>query len=139
LQAAQRYGRNLSADQLAELLEKEEALPGAAPAKTMRQAVVQIVLADISMSLDNVLAVAGAAAQHTWVLVVGLLLSVALMGIAASFIAGLMKRWPWIAYIGLAIILWVSLGMIYHGTHEVVDQMNDDDGASLAVAAPAAA
>src|SRR4051812_40422421 len=112
LQAAKRYGRKLSADELRELEDKEEALPGSPPAKTMRQAITQIVLADVSMSLDNVLAVAGAAAQHYWVLVVGLLLSVALMGVAAGFVAGMMKRWPWIAYIGLVIILWVSLGMI---------------------------
>lgn len=137
LQTAKRYGRKLSADELRELAEKEEALPGAAPAKTMRQAVTQIVLADVSMSLDNVLAVAGAAAQHTWVLFVGLLLSVALMGIAAGFIAGLLKRWPWIAFLGLGIILWVSLSMIYRGTHEVMDEM-DDDGASLPIMAPAA-
>jgi YjbE family integral membrane protein len=139
LEAARRYGRKLSADEVRELEDKEEALPGAAPAKTMRQAVTQIVLADVSMSLDNVLAVAGAAAQHTWVLVIGLLLSVALMGIAAGFIANLLKRWPWIAYLGLGIILWVSLSMIYRGTHEVMDEMNDDDGASLSVAVPAAA
>jgi YjbE family integral membrane protein len=136
LQAMKRYGRKLSADEVRELEEKEEALPGAAPAKTVRQAVTQIVLADISMSLDNVLAVAGAAAQHTWVLVVGLLLSVALMGVAAGFVAGMMKRWPWIAYIGLVIILWVALGMIYRGTHQVVDKMND--ATALPIAAPAA-
>src|SRR5689334_6886435 len=138
LQAAKRYGHKLSADELRELEEKEEALPGAPPAKTMRQAVTQIVLADVSMSLDNVLAVAGAAAQHTWVLLVGLLLSVALMGIAAGFIAKLLKRWPWIAYLGLGIILWVALSMIYRGTHEVMDKMNDEDGASLPIAVPAA-
>jgi YjbE family integral membrane protein len=135
LQAMKRHGRKLSQDELREIEEKEEALPGAAPAKTMRQAVTQIVLADVSMSLDNVLAVAGAAAQHTWVLFVGLLLSVALMGIAAGFIASLLKRWPWIAYFGLCIILWVSLSMIYRGTHEVMDEM--DDGATLPIAAPA--
>src|SRR4051812_32200242 len=73
LQTARRYGRKLSHDELRELEDREEALPGAAPGKTMRQAVTQIVLADVSMSLDNVLAVAGAAAQHTWVLFVGLL------------------------------------------------------------------
>jgi YjbE family integral membrane protein len=138
LQALKRYGRKLSADELRELEDKEEALPGSPPAKTMRQAITQIVLADVSMSLDNVLAVAGAAAQHYWVLVVGLLLSVALMGVAAGFVAGMMKRWPWIAYIGLVIILWVALGMIYRGTHQVVKEMNDDNGASLAIAAPAA-
>jgi YjbE family integral membrane protein len=138
LEAAKRYGGKLTADELRELQEKEEALPGAAPPKSMRQAVIQIVLADISMSLDNVLAVAGAAAQHTWVLFVGLILSVALMGIAAGFIASLLKRWPWIAYLGLGIILWVSLTMIYRGTHEVMDHVTgDSDTNAVAAAAPA--
>jgi YjbE family integral membrane protein len=136
MKAMQRYGRKLSHDEMRELAEKEEALPGAAPAKSMRQAVTQIVLADVSMSLDNVLAVAGAAAQHTWVLVIGLLLSVALMGIAAGFIASLLKRWPWIAYLGLGIILWVALSMIYRGSNEVMDHM--DDATSLPAAAPVA-
>jgi YjbE family integral membrane protein len=106
------------------------------PAKTMGQAVMQIVLADISMSLDNVLAVAGAAAEHTWVLVVGLLLSVGLMGAAATLIAGLLKRYHWIAYIGLAIILWVAVDMIYRGSNEVMDEISDTGVSS---AAPAAA
>jgi YjbE family integral membrane protein len=88
-------------------------------AKTMRQAVFQIVLADISMSLDNVLAVAGIALHHTWVLVVGLVLSVTLMGAAAAMIAGVLKRYPWISYIGLAVILYVAVKMIYHGTMDV--------------------
>ena len=135
LAAAKRFGRKLSADEMRELEDKEEALPGAAPAKTMRQAVTQIVLADISMSLDNVIAVAGAAGQHTWVLLVGLLLSVALMGVAAGVIARLLKRWPGLAYVGLAIILWVSLSMIYHGGHEVMDHVNSDDTAPAAASA----
>ena len=88
-------------------------------AKTMRQAVLQIVLADISMSLDNVLAVAGIALQHTWVLVVGLVLSVTLMGAAAAVIAGVLKRYPWISYIGLAVIFYVAVKMIYHGSMDV--------------------
>jgi YjbE family integral membrane protein len=95
------------------------------PRKTFRQAVTQIVVADVSMSLDNVLAVGGIAKDHpTWVLVVGLVLSVAFMGIAATFIAGLLKRYPWIAYVGLAIIAYVSVKMIWDGTHEVVDAAN---------------
>jgi YjbE family integral membrane protein len=138
LKMIQRYGRKLTAGEMATLAEHEEAIPGSAPPKTMRQAVTQIVLADISMSLDNVLAVAGAAAEHTWVLVIGLLLSVALMGIAAGFIASLLKRWPWIAYIGLGIILWVSVSMIYRGSTEVMDEVNGD-GASLPLVAPSAA
>jgi predicted tellurium resistance membrane protein TerC len=71
------------------------------------------------MSLDNVLAVAGAAREHPWVLVFGLALSIALMGLAASFIAGLLQRFRWIAYIGLAVILYVALEMIYRGALEV--------------------
>jgi len=97
----------------------EEALPGAAPGKTMRQAIIQIIMADVSMSLDNVLAVAGAARDHAWVMAFGLFLSVALMGAAASFIANLLKRFPWIAYLGLAIILYVAMKMIYDGWAEV--------------------
>jgi len=100
------------------------ALPGLhvdnAPLKTLRNAVIQIVVADVSMSLDNVLAVAGVARDHTWVLVIGLILSVAFMGAAAALIAGLLKRFHWIAYIGLAIILYVACQMIWDGTHEVV-------------------
>lgn len=87
-----------------------------APKKTLGQAVLQILVADITMSLDNVLAVAGAAYEHPWVLVSGLVLSIALMGIAASYIASLLNRQRWIAYVGLAIILYVALDMIYRGS-----------------------
>jgi YjbE family integral membrane protein len=90
-----------------------------APRKTFAQAAWQIVIADVSMSLDNVLAVAGAARDHPTVLVIGLLLSIALMGLAASFIARLLNKHRWIAYIGLAIILYVSLEMIWRGWAEV--------------------
>ena len=95
---------------------------GSAPVpaqKTLRQAVTQIVIADISMSLDNVLAVAGAAREHPSVLIIGLALSIALMGLAASFIARLLDRYRWIAYLGLLIILYVALEMIYRGSLEV--------------------
>ena len=96
----------------------------APPRKTFREAAMQIVIADVSMSLDNVLAVGGIAKEHpTWVLVVGLVLSVAFMGVAATFIAGLLKRFPWIAYVGLIIIVYVAGKMIWDGTHEVVTQM----------------
>ena len=94
--------------------------PAAAPRKTMGQAAWQIVVADISMSLDNVLAVAGAAREHPVVLVIGLGLSIALMGLAASFIARLLQKHRWIAYVGLAIILYVALDMIYRGAREVM-------------------
>ena len=90
------------------------------PAKTMRQAVIQIVLADISMSLDNVLAVAGIALHHTWVLIFGLVLSVTLMGAAAAMIAGLLKRFPGISYVGLAVIFYVAVKMIYDGSMDVM-------------------
>lgn len=89
------------------------------PRKTFAQAAWQIVLADISMSLDNVLAVAGAARDHPVALVFGLGLSIVLMGIAAGFIARLLNRHRWIAYLGLAIILYVALDMIWRGFLEV--------------------
>ena len=90
--------------------------------KTLRDAVVQIIVADVSMSLDNVLAVAGAANGHDpIVLVAGLGLSVLLMGVAATFIARLLHKHRWIAYVGLAIILWVALHMMYDGALQVRD------------------
>jgi YjbE family integral membrane protein len=107
----------------AEQEEPEEVLPGVVP-KTMTQAIIQIVVADVSMSLDNVLAVAGAAAQHTVVLVIGLLLSVGLMGAAATVIAGFLKRHHWIAYVGLAIILWVAVDMVYRGSNQVIEKIS---------------
>jgi len=92
----------------------------AAP-KTMRAAMIQIMLADISMSLDNVLAVAGAAREHPWVLVLGLAISVVLMGAAASLVARLLDRYRWLAWIGLAIVLYISLKMLWEGGHEVFE------------------
>jgi YjbE family integral membrane protein len=124
LRQAAKARRELTKDERRELAEPEEALPGAAPAKTMRQAIVQIVIADVSMSLDNVLAVAGAARDHTWVLIIGLVLSVGLMGAAATIIANLLKRFHWIAYVGLAIILWVAVDMIWRGSMEVVTKVD---------------
>jgi YjbE family integral membrane protein len=91
----------------------------AAPRKSLRDAVWQIVIADVSMSLDNVLAVAGAAREHPVILVFGLALSIALMGFAASFIARLLQRHHWIGYVGLAIILYVALEMCYKGALEI--------------------
>ena len=87
--------------------------------KKFGEAVMQITLADVSMSLDNVLAVAGAAREHTWVLVVGLTMSVALMAFASTKIAGLLQRHHWIAYIGLAVIFFISVSMIYDGALEI--------------------
>jgi YjbE family integral membrane protein len=89
------------------------------PRKTFAQAAGQIIVADVSMSLDNVLAVAGAAREHPVVLIFGLALSIGLMGVAASFIARLLQNHRWIAYIGLAVILYVALEMIYRGAHEL--------------------
>jgi YjbE family integral membrane protein len=83
-------------------------------------AITQIVVADVSMSLDNVLAVAGAAKGHTWVLVVGLAIAVVLMAVAATYIARLLARYPWITWVGLAIVLYVAADMIWRGSHEVV-------------------
>jgi YjbE family integral membrane protein len=94
-------------------------IAGRAPRKTFGQAALQIVVADISMSLDNVLAVAGAAREHPTVLVFGLALSVVLMGVAASLIARLLQKHRWIAYVGLAIILYVALEMVWRGAHEI--------------------
>jgi YjbE family integral membrane protein len=90
-------------------------------AKTPMQAAIQIALADIAMSLDNVLAVAGAAHDHPYVLALGLLLSVALMGVAASLIATQLEKHRWIAWIGLAVVLFVSLRMINEGAHKVLE------------------
>jgi YjbE family integral membrane protein len=91
-----------------------------APRKTLRDAVIQIVIADVSMSLDNVLAVAGAAQHHFEALIFGLALSVVLMGVAASFIARLLHRFRWIAWLGLAIILFVAVRMLYEGADQVL-------------------
>ncbi len=88
--------------------------------KTMRQAIWQIVIADLSMSLDNVLAVAGVAREHVWVLVFGLLLSVVLMGVAATLVARVLATRPWIGYIGLLVIVYVAGAMIWEGTTELV-------------------
>ena len=85
------------------------------PGKTLRQAMWQIVVADLSMSLDNVLAVAGTAHGHPWVLVTGLLLSVVLMGAAATLIARVLDRFRWIGWVGLLIVLRVAVDMIWTG------------------------
>jgi YjbE family integral membrane protein len=100
-------------------LEGTDGAASGAPRKTFAQAAWQIVIADVSMSLDNVLAVAGASRDHPYVMIFGLLLSIALMGLAASFIARLLQRYRWIAYIGLLIILYVAFKMVYSGVLEV--------------------
>ena len=90
--------------------------------KSARQALLRIVLADVSMSLDNVLAVAGTARNHIWVLVFGLALSVALMGVASNYIARLLERHFWISWVGLGIITFVALRMVWEGSTEVIRQ-----------------
>ena len=94
--------------------------PKAAPAKTFRGALLQILIADVSMSLDNVLAVAGAAREHPVVLVFGLVVSIALMGVAATWIARLLHRYRWIGYVGLLIVLYVALHMMWQGHRDLV-------------------
>jgi YjbE family integral membrane protein len=100
-------------------IDQDGAVADDAPRKTFAQAATQIVVADVSMSLDNVLAVAGAAKDHEVVLAIGLILSIAMMGLAASWIANLLNRHRWIAYLGLAIILFVALKMMWEGWHQV--------------------
>jgi YjbE family integral membrane protein len=92
---------------------------GVKPAKSFASAAWGVALADVSMSLDNVLAVAGAAREHPYVLVFGLILSVLLMGVAANMIARYIDRYRWIAWIGLVVILWVAVKMIYEGAGHV--------------------
>jgi YjbE family integral membrane protein len=101
-------------------LNADGTVAGGVPRKTLKSAVIQIVIADVSMSLDNVLAVAGAAHDHPEILVFGLVLSVALMGIASSFIARLLHRHRWIAWVGLVIILYVALKMVYEGADQLL-------------------
>ncbi|MCC6209251.1 MAG: TerC family protein [Gammaproteobacteria bacterium] len=115
--------RELSAPQAHAEQEGEAALEGkeltGGKPKSFRDAVSQIIVADISMSLDNVLAVAGAAREHTWVLIVGLALSVALMGVASTLMARLLVRHRWVGYIGLFIILYIALDMMWDGANQV--------------------
>jgi YjbE family integral membrane protein len=103
-----------------EAIHAAEALVHPGARKTLGQAVAQIVIADVSMSLDNVLAVAGAAQRHAEALVFGLTLSVVLMGLASSLIARLLNRHRWIAWVGLAVIVFVAARMIYDGLDQVM-------------------
>jgi YjbE family integral membrane protein len=95
-----------------------------APPKTFRAAVMQILIADLSMSLDNVLAVVGAARDHLGVMVIGLALSVLLMGVAAGIVAALLNRYRWIAYAGLAILVYVAAKMLYEGAEDVAHALH---------------
>lgn len=99
----------------------DDDISGLRPAKSFAGAAWAVAVADVSMSLDNVLAVAGAARDHPGILIIGLILSVALMGIAANIIAKYIERFRWIAYLGLAVIVYVAVKMIYEGVvdHQV--------------------
>ena len=105
--------------------DSDNAISGKGPRKSFAQAAWQIVIADVSMSLDNVLAVAGAAMEHPTVLILGLGLSIALMGFAASFVARLLHKYRWIAYIGLLVIFYVAVKMLLDGA---VDQWPEQFG-----------
>ncbi len=119
--------RQIRSGQMRGAAEREQAeLPSAAipipkNVKTLRQALMTIVVADVSMSLDNVLAVAGAARDHLGLLIFGLVLSITLMAVASNYIAKLLERHNWIAYIGLAIVAYVAIDMIIRGTIEVAE------------------
>jgi YjbE family integral membrane protein len=91
------------------------------PRKSFGSAILQIAVADISMSLDNVLAVAGAAREHISALIIGLALSIVLMGVAAGYIARWMERLRWLAWLGFVLVVWVAVRMIWEGGHEVLD------------------
>lgn len=103
--------------------------------KSFGAALLQIMIADVTMSLDNVLAVAGAAHEHPWIMVFGLVLSIALMGVAATFIAKLLTKHRWIGYVGLIIVLYVALHMIWDGARSVI--VRTDRMAEFNAAAPA--
>jgi YjbE family integral membrane protein len=110
--------------------------PPARPPKTFGSALLTIVLADLSMSLDNVLAVAGAAREHPAVLVAGLLVSIALMGAAANAIAALLGRHRWIGYLGLAIVLYVALHMVWEGHRDLVADLGRTGAYNALMPAP---
>lgn len=121
-QRAERKAAQTIGEATDDLMSENGAKPAEAeaPTKTLGQALIQIVVADVSMSLDNVLAVAGAARHHEMIMVIGLAVSVILMAVASTFIARLLSRFHWIAYIGLAMIGYIALKMIYDGSFEVL-------------------
>ena len=94
-------------------------IPGPVPTVAFGAALTQIIVADVSMSLDNVLAVAGAAKGELWILVLGLTIAVIFMAVASTYIAKLLSRYHWITWIGLAVVLYVAAEMIWKGTHQV--------------------
>ena len=107
-------------DQAHHLMHLTQAVVPAGARKTLAQAVAQIVLADVSMSLDNVLAVAGAAQRHAEALIFGLGLSVVMMGVASSLVARLLSKFKWIAWVGLVVVVYVAVRMVYQGADEVL-------------------
>jgi YjbE family integral membrane protein len=130
--------RELQRGHQPEMTEAELDARASAPGerKTLRSAIIQILVADVSMSLDNVLAVAGAAKEHLWVLVVGLGISVVLMGVAATFIAKLLEKHRWIAWVGLLVILYVAVQMIWTGGGEVLPYLTGTPATPPAAPAP---
>ncbi|WP_419251744.1 TerC family protein [Caulobacter sp. ErkDOM-YI] len=115
------------ADAVASIDDDPSTEPRARPVKSFKQAFIQVLIADVSMSLDNVLAVAGAAREHPGVMVFGLLLSIVLMGLAASAIASLLQKHRWIGFVGLAIVLYVAVHMIWQGHRSVVIDLGKTD------------
>jgi YjbE family integral membrane protein len=116
---------------------EEEGLHGApAEVKTMGTALRQIVIADVSMSLDNVLAVAGAASGNMLMLTLGLVISILLMGVAATLISRLLERYRWIAYVGVALIVYIGIKMIYEDAHRLYEMYGTAHAALQQRAAP---
>ncbi|MDP6572011.1 MAG: YjbE family putative metal transport protein [Rhodospirillales bacterium] len=127
---AERRNRRAQHRAAADGAAEAQAGDAAAPAtehKSFRAAVTQVIIADVTMSLDNILGVAGAAREHFWVLVVGLVLSVAFMGMAATAIARLLERYHWIAYVGTAVIAYVAMVMVWEGAIEVTNAVGAAD------------
>lgn len=124
------------ADAMASIDDDPNTEPRARPNKTFKAAFLQVLIADVSMSLDNVLAVAGAAREHPGILIFGLLLSIILMGVAATAIANLLHKHRWIGFVGLAIVLYVALHMIWQGHRSVVIDLNQTAAYNAAAPAP---
>jgi YjbE family integral membrane protein len=124
------------ADAMASIDNDPNTEPRTRPAKTFKAAFLQVLIADVSMSLDNVFAVAGAAREHPGILVFGLILSIILMGVAATAIANLLHKHRWIGFVGLAIVLYVALHMIWQGHRSVVIDLNQTAAYNAAAPAP---
>jgi len=117
----EQQAQDQAAENIDEMVQGESLSHPDAPRKSLRQAITQVVIADVSMSLDNVLAVAGIAREHQWVLVAGLILSVAFMGLAATIIARLLARHHWIGFLGLVVIFYVAVTMVWDGGAEIIN------------------